>query len=104
MLWAGFVYIMTNERNTVLYTGATNDLHSRIFEHRQKINRGFSSRYNISKLVYYECFYEYEQAFEREAQIKSWSRRRKVQLIETKNPGWNDLSAEIRHDRIIGQR
>ena len=100
MLWAGFTYLLTSRKNTVLYTGATTDLYSRIYEHKKKVNVGFSSRYNVDKLVYYECFYEAEAAFEREAQIKSWSRAKKVALINALNPEWRDLYSEIHHDRI----
>jgi putative endonuclease len=100
MLWAGFCYIMTNKNNTTLYTGATTDLHSRIFEHSMKVNKGFSSRYNTNKLVYYECFSEVELAFEREAQLKAMSRQVKINLIESINPNWIDLSSEIHYDRI----
>jgi putative endonuclease len=100
MLWAGFTYIMTSRKNTVIYTGATNNLYSRIYEHRYKANPGFSARYNTEKLVYYECFYEVELAFEREAQIKSWSRKKKIKLIESVNPSWRDLYDEIKDDRV----
>jgi putative endonuclease len=100
MLWAGFAYLMANKNNTVLYCGATNDLFDRIFEHKNHVNPGFTSKYKTSKLVYYECFLEPEAAFEREAQIKSWSRARKIKLIESINPGWDDLSSEIHYDRI----
>jgi len=75
-------------------------LHSRLYEHRIKINRGFSARYNTTKLVYYECFMDRETAFEREAQIKSWSREKKQRLIESINPNWMDLTDEIHDDRI----
>src|SRR5688572_32592685 len=102
MLWAGFVYIMTNKNHTVLYTGATNDLYSRIYEHKQRINRGFASKYNVNELVYYECFHELEAAFAREAQIKSWTRNKKERLIYASNPQWADLSSEIQAYRIIG--
>lgn len=100
MLWAGFAYIMTNKNNTVLYTGATNDLYSRVYEHKKKINPGFSARYNTDKLVYYECFYDVESAFKREAQIKSWSRRKKIELITSMNPTWQDLYDEIHNDSV----
>ena len=101
MLWAGFTYILTNKNNTTLYTGATGDLYSRLFAHRTKINkRGFSARYNTAKLVYYECFTDRETAFEREAQIKSWSREKKERLIKSINPEWMDLTGEVHADRI----
>ena len=102
MLWAGFVCILTNKNHTVLYTGATNDLFSRIYEHKQKSSPGFTSRYNVNKLVYYECFYEVESAFDRETQIKSWTRQKKERLIYESNPQWADLSSEIQAYRIVG--
>jgi putative endonuclease len=101
MLWAGFTYIMTSRKNKVLYTGATSDLHTRLFEHKSKLNPGFTARYQIDKLVYYECFLRCEQAFAREEQIKSWSRQKKIALIESINPEWNDLSPEVHYDRIV---
>jgi putative endonuclease len=100
MLWAGFAYILANKNNTTLYTGAAGDLYSRLYEHRTKMNKGFSSRYNTNKLVYYECFNKIELAFDREAEITSWSRQRKVNLIESINPDWADLTSEIHADRI----
>lgn len=87
----------------MLYCGATNDLYSRIFEHKHRINRNsFTARYNVDKLVYYECFENVEGAFAREAQIKSWTRNKKENLIEKDNPQWADLSDEILSNRIIG--
>lgn len=95
MLWVAFTYILTNKNHSVLYTGATRDLYARLYEHRAKLNPGFSSRYNVNELVYYECFLEAELAFDREAQIKSWSRRKKEELIASINPGWIGLTNEI---------
>ena len=100
MLWAGFAYIMTNKNHTVLYTGATNDLYSRIYEHKEKINPGFTARYNCNKLVYYECFDDVKLAFEREAQIKSWTRNKKEKLIYDSNPQWADLSSKVHADHV----
>jgi putative endonuclease len=91
---------MTNKNNTVLYTGATTDLHSRIFEHQLGVNPGFTSKYNVNKLIYYECYHEPERAFEREKQIKSWSRNRKISLVESINPEWLDLSGEVHHNHV----
>ena len=85
-----FVYIMTNVNKTVLYTGVTNDLQRRIYEHRNGLS-GFSSRYRVSQLVYYEMFDDVEFAILREKQIKGGSRVKKVRLIETTNPEWEDL-------------
>ncbi len=82
---------MTNEGNRVLYTGVTNDLVRRVFEHREKTVKGFTCRYNVTKLVYYEGFEGVEQAILREKQIKNGSRKKKVDLIDAMNPEWNDL-------------
>ena len=91
----GFVYILTNTRNTVLYTGVTSNLQRRIFEHRSKLVQGFTKKYNCTKLVYYEIHDDIEAAIAREKQIKAGSRAKKVALIEAENPLWRDLWAEI---------
>ena len=85
------VYIMTNQRHTVLYVGMTGRGIDRIFEHIHKINPGFTSRYNINKIVYYEEYDEVLDAITREKQLKRWSRKKKIWLIERKNPEWKDL-------------
>ena len=90
-----YVYIMTNKNNTTLYTGVTNDLPRRVFEHKSKLVKGFTRKYNINKLVFYEVYADIINAITREKQIKGGSRAKKVQLIEEKNPSWNDLSSEI---------
>jgi len=87
-----YVYMMTNKNNTTLYTGVTNDLPRRVFEHKNKLAEGFTRKYNINKLVYYEIYEDIYEAITREKQIKGGSRAKKVQLIEEKNPSWNDLS------------
>ena len=86
-----FVYIMTNRSSTVLYTGVTNDLKRRAYEHREKLTRGFTSRYKIGKLVYYEVFDDPSAAIQREKQIKEGSRNKKMGLIDSMNPTWRDL-------------
>jgi putative endonuclease len=86
-----FVYILTNDRHTVLYTGVTNDLVRRVGEHRTKVFRGFTSRYNVAKLVYYEETSDVTAAIAREKQIKAGSRSRKIALINDMNPEWRDL-------------
>jgi putative endonuclease len=91
----GYVYIMTNHNNTVLYTGVTSDLVRRIFQHREKLVKGFTSRYNISKLVWYEKHSEITNAIAREKQIKAGSRARKVELVNAMNPEWNDLYSSL---------
>ena len=92
----GSVYILTNNHNKVLYTGVTNDLVRRIFEHRNGVNpKSFSAKYHVSKLVYVESFHSIEEAIIREKQIKAGSRKKKVDLINSINPEWKDLWEEI---------
>ena len=86
-----FVYIMANKHNTVLYTGITNDLKKRVYEHREKLVTGFTKKYNISKLVYYEIYQDPESAIVREKQMKAGSRQKKIDLINTMNRQWLDL-------------
>lgn len=88
---AYYVYIMTNKHNNVLYTGITNDLSRRAYEHKQKINKGFTARYNVNKLVYYEFFNDVNLAIFREKQIKKYSKAKKQALINHKNPEWKEL-------------
>ena len=80
-----YVYIMTNKVNTVLYTGITNDIRRRVYEHRQKLIEGFTKKYNIVKLVYYEAFADCTSAIQREKQIKAGSRKKKEKLINSIN-------------------
>lgn len=94
----GCVYIMTNIGNTVLYTGVTSDLVSRVLEHKEgKYPNSFTSRYNVKKLVYYEIFPSIEEAIDREKQIKGGSRKKKEELINTMNPEWRDLFEDIKN-------
>ncbi len=86
-----YIYIMTNKRNTVLYTGITSDLKKRIYEHKEKLLSGFTKKYNVTKLVYYEIFNDSYNAIKREKQIKAGSRQKKINLIDTINPKWADL-------------
>ena len=88
-----YVYIITNKKDGVLYIGVTNDLVRRMYEHKQKLKQGFSSRYNLTRLVYYEAFGDPYNAIVREKQLKGWLRTRKVALIERENREWNDLAA-----------
>ncbi len=93
-----FVYIMTNKSDEVLYTGVTNNLIRRVFEHKTHVDpKAFTTRYNIEKLVYYEQYSEPDYAIAREKQIKGWNRARKNKYINEKNPEWRDL-----YDEIIG--
>ena len=91
-----YVYILTNTHKTVLYTGVTNDLVRRVYEHKNHLDKGsFTARYNVEKLVYYEVTSSVEAAIEREKQIKGWNRKHKNKLIESKNPNWEDLYETI---------
>jgi putative endonuclease len=92
----GYVYIMTNDNNTVLYTGVTSDLIDRIKEHKEKRYSGsFSSRYNLRKLVYYQRLTSITEAIKREKQIKGGSRKKKIELINRMNPEWQDLTSYL---------
>lgn len=90
-----YVYLMTNKNNTVIYTGITNNLERRVYEHKNKLFKGFTSRYNVNKLVYYEITQNVNSAISREKQIKAGSRKKKIQLIEKDNCDWNDLFEKI---------
>ncbi|PTN02874.1 putative endonuclease [Mangrovibacterium marinum] len=92
----GYIYILTNKNNTVLYTGVTSALTKRLYEHKTGFYKdSFTSRYNVSKLVYYECFTSIEEAIIREKQIKAGSRKKKLDLINRFNPEWKDLSGTV---------
>ena len=87
-----YVYILANKRNGTLYTGVTNSLFTRGFQHQLKINPdSFTAKYNINRLVYYESYRYIKQAIQREKQIKKWNRSWKIELIEKDNPAWRDL-------------
>ncbi|MFH0797063.1 MAG: GIY-YIG nuclease family protein [Candidatus Omnitrophota bacterium] len=86
-----YVYILTNKTNKVLYTGVTNNLVRRIWEHKKKLVEGFTKKYNLTKLVYYEETNEVKSAISREKQIKGWLRKKKEHLIVSSNPKWIDL-------------
>ena len=86
-----YVYMMTNHSGT-LYVGVTNDLRRHVWEHKQRRIEGFTKRYNITRLVYYEETPDVTAAIAREKQIKGWLRKKKIALIESLNPGWKDLS------------
>ena len=88
-----FVYILSNKTNVTIYTGVTNNLERRLWEHRNHVDpNSFTAKYRVDKLVYFEITTSAETAIAREKQIKSWSRKKKNQLIEKKNPKWLDLS------------
>ncbi|MDD3303248.1 MAG: GIY-YIG nuclease family protein [Candidatus Gracilibacteria bacterium] len=90
-----FVYIISNSNNTTLYTGVTNDIVRRIYEHKNKLIDGFSKEYNITKLIYYEIYDDIETAINREKKIKKWKREWKDELIDKTNINRNDLYYEI---------
>lgn len=90
-----YVYIITNKTNSVLYTGVTNDLIRRVYEHKNKLVEGFTKKYNIDKLVFYEVYDNINDAIPREKQIKGGSRAKKIKLIEEMNSSWTDLFEEF---------
>jgi len=90
-----YVYILTNKNNRVLYIGITNDLPRRIYEHKNKLINGFTKKYNLNKLIYYETTEDIFSALEREKQLKNWHREWKLNLINNFNPKWIDLSDYI---------
>ncbi len=91
----GYIYILFNKRNGTLYTGVTSDLVKRVYEHKNKIVAGFTKKYDVDKLGYYEVYDDIENAIIREKQIKSRSRTQKLKLIEEFNPEWRDLYESI---------
>jgi len=90
-----YVYLMSNKNNTVIYTGVTSDLKKRVYEHKAKLVAGFTRKYNINKLVYYEMFDDVYYAISREKQIKGGSKQKKIDLINDMNKEWKDLSKEL---------
>jgi putative endonuclease len=90
-----YVFIMTNPRNTVVYTGVTNNLARRVQEHKEKLVEGFTAKYNVTKLVYHERFDDVRAAIAREKQLKGGSRQKKNDLVDSVNPEWRDLSQEL---------
>jgi len=92
---AFYTYILTNQKNGALYTGSTDDLAKRVFEHRSKTASCFTAKYGIGVLVWYEVHDEREHAFRRERQIKEWKRAWKIELIAADNPDWRDRLAEF---------
>lgn len=90
-MYSYYVYILASRQRGAIYTGMTNDLRRRVFEHKNKITKGFTSRYNIHRLVYFEIFSNPTDAIKREKQLKNWHRTWKIELIEKNNPTWQDL-------------
>ena len=95
MIYFYYVYIFTNQRNTVLYVGITNNLLRRVSEHKSGKGSIFTKKYNINKLLYFELYDDPENAIKREKQIKNYSRKKKEELINQKNPEWQDMSNNI---------
>ena len=89
-----YVYILASKKNGTLYIGVTNDLEVRVLQHRQKTNEGFTSKYDVGVLVYFETFQYVNDAIKREKQLKKWNRQWKINLIEEENKDWNDLSSD----------
>ena len=86
-----YVYILASKTGGTLYIGVTNDLVRRVFEHKSKFVRGFTKKYDVVKLVYYELYDSVENAIQREKRLKKWNRQWKIRLIEERNPNWDDL-------------
>lgn len=91
----GFVYIMSNKQDGVLYIGVTSDIVKRVYEHKNDFVDGFTKQYNLKNLVYYEVYDEIEEAIKREKQLKNWHRDWKIELINKQNPKWEDLYESI---------
>ena len=90
-----YVYILTNRKNGTLYIGVTNNLIKRVFEHKNKVFKGFTEKYDINKLIYYECYDNIEYAIQREKRMKKWNRNWKIELIEKNNKEWKDLYPDL---------
>jgi len=95
MYTESYVYLLANKHNNVLYTGVTSDLIRRVYEHKNKLVKGFTQKYNVDRLVYFEACENIVVAIEREKQIKGWSRKKKDDLINALNPVWHDLYRSI---------
>jgi len=89
-----YVYMMASKRNGTIYTGVTSNILKRVYEHKNNIFKGFTAKYSVHQLVYFENHNDIRFAIEREKKIKGWSRKKKLSLIESKNPKWSDLSEE----------
>ena len=92
---AYYIYLLASRKGGALYLGVTNDLVRRVYEHREKLSKGFSSRYNINKLVWFETYDDPISAITREKELKKWRRAWKIDLIVKDNPDWNDLYSQI---------
>ena len=90
-----YVYILASKRNGTLYIGVTNDLERRLYEHKNNLIEGFTNKYNVHHLVYYEDVNDVQSALQREKQLKRWTRKWKIELIEKVNPEWHDLADDL---------
>ena len=90
-----YIYIMAGKKNGTLYIGITNDLVKRVYEHKNDINEGFTKKYKVHILVYYEAYNDVNSAMKREKQMKKWKRQWKIELIEKNNPNWKDLYCQL---------
>ncbi len=90
-----YVYILTNQQNGTLYIGRTDDLIKRVWQHKEQLMKGFTSRYDVNKLVHFEILDDAAAMIQREKSLKRWKRAWKIELIESKNPDWHDLYEEI---------
>ncbi len=90
-----YVYILASKKHGTIYTGITNNLERRVFEHKEKLVDGFTKKYGVDKLVYFECCPDVKDAIAREKQIKGWKREKKIALIESSNPNWEDLREKL---------
>jgi putative endonuclease len=86
-----YVYITAGDKKCTIYIGVTNNLEGRVWEHKNKVYKGFTSKYKVNKLVYYETYNDISEAIDREKQLKKWNREWKIKLIEENNPEWEDL-------------
>ena len=94
-----WIYIVTTRNHSVLFTGVTNRLSRRTWQHREAIKAGFASKYQCKKLIYYEHYHDVRDAIARESQLKKWSRAKKISLVDRLNPRWEDLGADVLQDR-----
>ncbi|MFC7444287.1 excinuclease ABC, C subunit-like [Mesoflavibacter sp. HG96] len=92
-----YVYLLSSKKNGTLYIGVTNDLERRMFEHKNKLVSGFTAKYNVNKLMYFEDFQYVNDALKREKQLKNWNRQWKIDLIEKENKEWKDLSIDWKY-------
>jgi len=90
-----YVYMLTNKNNRVLYTGITNNLERRVYQHKNKLVKGFTEKYNVNRLVYFDYTRDVNAAIAREKQIKGWTRKKKNKLVEDMNPNWEDLYEKL---------